>query len=386
MGSSPTTPASRLPDDLILSIFLDNNFPPSDLSRLCLVSNRFFPSVQRSLYRLITVTSIFSSPSEIFNIRWNKVTRGTLALVELLEKNWELAKLVKTIEFRGVEAGDISELSEFNDEELVPRCGFLTRLLHLAENCERVEFGKGYEMISPVRDLLDDFRHRIKQLSLVHCYQKDVHYLAESFPHLLRLEIDYLSLHPIVPLPSSTSFNLEELHIGDVTGSGSLVQFVMDSKTTLRKVSLPLETALNLDYSELGKLTNLKIVDSNSSSQRSIPASFWFNISRCTSLETLTLPGSTSSAPEEEDILSQLDVNQAPYHRLRSLRTLRFTDDFSLDQISNFLSWPISDKLDKIVVPFPSINQGLEQRRRSQRIEMLKVYCEGVGMRVCLKD
>ncbi|GAA5963576.1 hypothetical protein JCM3765_004328 [Sporobolomyces pararoseus] len=388
MAAVSETSVSRISDDLMLSIFLDNDFTHPDLSRLCLVWKRFFPSVQRSLYRRIIVTSIYSSTSEILNTGWTKVTRGSLILVGVLERNRELAKLVKTIEFRGVEAMKSGREAESGEEP--PRHGVLTRILELAENCEGVKFGKGYEMLSPVRDLLHDFRHRVLHLSLAHCYQKDLHYLAESFPHLRRLEIDYLSLHPTVPLPSSTAFDLGELFIGGDAGSESLVEFIMDSSSTLRKLSLPQKTALKLDYSKFTKLTNLQLVESSGSLIEPLPTSFWFNLARCTSLENLALPGSTSQIPEEEEAtFSLLSDDEISCTAFPNLRTLRFTTDFSLDRIADFLSCPLSNKLKRILVSYCPSSQGREGqegRRRLQKFEMLKGYCEKVGIQVCLEE
>jgi hypothetical protein len=175
--------------------------------------------------------------------------------LETLEKNQELAQMVKEIEL----SGTIIYSKGNNDKDDVDSgavdVNSLSRFLKLSRNLTSIKFsGKAYESITPLKTLFLTLPQskllEVESISLIRAYTKDLHYLATEnhFRNLRTLEIDHLSLHPRSSVPRNTGFKLERLRIGRISGGSEegedsgLRAFIDEQGETLRILELPVET------------------------------------------------------------------------------------------------------------------------------------------------
>ncbi|GAA5986534.1 hypothetical protein JCM5350_001362 [Sporobolomyces pararoseus] len=165
------------------------------------------------------------------------------------------------------------------------------------------------------------------------------------------------------------------------------------NSSTLRKLQVPFDDALHLDYAKFSTLVELTI-----NASIGIPAEgtdvvgrnsskFLDSLSKSPSLHTISFHPARFHLEYEHFIFPSTYLRSEGELRkpISTLRTIRFVDDVSLDRCNSVLSGPFAEHLNELVVPSELNAPGADTQMRN-KLKAIVGMCEPKGIEVVLRS
>jgi hypothetical protein len=251
---------------------------------------------------------------------------------------------------------DKSTEVEEEPDERITFMEVVKSFFELTVNCEAIDVSTLVYSRQHFDSVFGPFLRGIQTLRVDDLDPWDVDDVA-GYDNLKHLEVGAFGYPPgYDSLPRTPSFVLESFTLRN---AGSplpfLVQFITNSSSTLRRLGLPYDFAHRLDYSQFPELRTFELFDMTVMyggpriDARSLSRT-WEALEKAPALTNLVLHGAL-----ELSGLSALTSTRSSLWRtpktLPLFRTIEFASDFSIERLIALLSWPISNKLERLVVP-----------------------------------
>ena len=382
-----STPLSKLPNELLIKIFRDNSLSHSDLASLSLVSRQFLDRVRQDLYESIYV-NLVEAPSGGSVPPWFTNTLRTWRLLRTVQDHPQLAALVQTIRFsrRDKDSSYQTHSGGTGGIPTTPRLAFLT-FLRLAQNVRRLES----TIFDSSRDLQDAWNEvgncsTITALALESTNGLDLDSLFHQLPNLSHLGFAFLR-DPILEIGAFKQLNSFDTQ--DPVADLNFTPFGSSNLPALRNLRMSLDTLIELSVSfdasefphlkKLGVRRGVRMARLSTVEKEENVNKFWDFVCSLPALETLSFDGSTYGTCEAELFNADLGLPV-----IRTLRSIRFEDNLSLDRISSMLEWPLMSTIQRVV--FPLSKRVVNHAVRRRRIDAVSTMFEGTGIIVVLSD
>ncbi|GAA5833733.1 hypothetical protein JCM5353_008047 [Sporobolomyces roseus] len=370
---------SRFPDELVIEIFRDQCFSTRDLTRLALVSRRFLPSVQRSLYVSVTLAlaPLEEEDDEGPDLAY---TVKSWKLLKVLEEHEHLASLVDEVRY-------MHEWTRKHDDTRISRIvttfeNALASFLRLARNTTSFS---AYEAVPPGNSYLEiiaNYGPQITKLKNPFCTCANRRGSTETTRKITHLTVWQVSssLPEEVIFPNLTYLDLQAEDLERVQ-----IHFFDPVFPKLEVLKVNVAIAVTLDYSTMPHLHYLHLY-ANDSSLICLPETpdFWYTLSRSPSIRTLSF----DCLPFRNGFETHIFNYGLGWDALiPSLRTIRFDREIRLDRAQFIFRQKLSSTLTRFVVT-SSRENGVRPvgSHREREIRALVGLCEGTGIQVMLED
>lgn len=378
--STPHKPLPTLPTELILDIFRNHRFRPSDLARFALVSRRLLLTIQSLLYEKVPAGLILEviedgDGEEDYLFR---LSMKSWALLQTLQNRPDLANLVRGFDF------DIYDPDTESSEVVMDVRGLCSTFFGLAQEASDVVVGYGCSMgmgFDVMRDGLRRVAHRIKSFETeIQLEPEDTEFILTKFTSLRRLRVNGMLPPASNPTPPPI-LQLEEYINDCTTDEITPIPFLDHSAPTLRRIALNVAVALNsLDYSKCTSLQELAIFQHDDYTQGS-HNQLWTKLALAPSLEVLKLEGQSFNV--EADLFSEpmFDEDLDYEVKLRKLRRIDIRDKLPLNRLAFLLNTSMFPNLREVVVSYtPPDNDG----EHLSLVVGARAMCEAKGINLIL--
>jgi hypothetical protein len=379
----------RLPDELIAEIFRNKTLSCRDLFHCSLVSRNFVDSVNRSLYQHILVeldSDSIGITHEDDNRNTYDYTTSSWKLLRTLLDYPRLAKHVKELELDFACDRERGR-GKAGNETSMPQA--LSTFLRLGSNVRNVIFGERWRVSLEIITVIKEHKS-VTGLSVIDMNEEEEQHCAELLPHLKRLSIGELITNRSGGIGGKvlgwSSLDWLELHDGVET----ITEFpsLSASSSTLRTLLVPLNLALQLDYSQLPRLHELGLVDlasdHASGGRYDAATSFWRSLCKSPSLHTLAFDAFSEEFSFGYE-RALFEYWAGPRDPIPSLRIIRFKGGPRLDRANSLLSGPLATTLHNFVVP-SSLRRPDARAYEVNKLRAIAGWCETVGVELVLAD
>ncbi|GAA5902174.1 uncharacterized protein JCM6883_001319 [Sporobolomyces salmoneus] len=370
---SPPSPSSltRLSDELIIDIFRNRVLSRDDLYRCSLISRRFLSPVNEILYSHIEVTinRLWDESDDSLDAEENAVwewSNRAWKLLRTLMDHPELASSIQSIHFEkeyehaGLGEGQLgSGIKGSSNSTLftTPLLAFKTMVRIARRKLTRISFDEGWIRISKELEIIAEL-DTIAAIStdLNDLTLEEYDHLVEFFPRLKHLRCGYLTLDDV---KRSHLTRLEVFEIAYFDGRPeSRLEFLLANASTLRKLRVNLDAALELDYSLFPRLVELDLryptyprgPVEDFDELKTKCQKFWEFLSKSPSLETLCL-SSNYSTDYNRCLFRSPPIRSPTLKSIPTLKTFRFHDDINLDVTNTLLSNRLGENIRTVVLP-----------------------------------
>ncbi|GAA5882332.1 hypothetical protein JCM16303_004076 [Sporobolomyces ruberrimus] len=386
---------ARLPDELAIEIFKNRVLTAGDLASCALVSRRFTDPVREPLYESVEVVVMedlgrsaededSDEQEEEEELLETAYWTASFRLLNTLMGNARLAELVKKLQVTVEASYDSRHYPDHSAVATTP-IQALSTFLRLAPQIKHVMLN------GPFPDKLDVLqklvRHKnIEGLCLRVAGDAEVDFIARELGHLRQLEVSHLRTDTSTRLPEYPA-NLNTLTVLNCRPS-LLLPLLFTNSSTLRSLSIDINAALSVTYSEYPQISDLTLncrcVETDPPRDRrklfAIQHQFWRSLCDSPSLVTLSFK-SRDPLPNDDFTSIFYSGSRCPYKPIPTLRTVRFIDYTFLDRVQLILSSALAQTLYRIILPYTwtlEAAYGGDMKTRA-----VVGMCEESGIQVC---
>ncbi|GAA6021292.1 hypothetical protein JCM11491_005793 [Sporobolomyces phaffii] len=369
----PTGPR-RLPDELLLEVLRDAALDRSDLAHCALLSRRYLDPVRELLYDKIDVDMVvFYDGNEVASeVDECQYARQGWAILRTLKENDHLAQMVRSISFELDQfLRSVTPEDRFS-EKVDSTCSLtLSTFLRLAPNVTRVALSEGWHRnVNYVKVLA---RHpNVVELDVAEFGFDEIRLVQSELPHLKALRIADIFEGDVDPGTEQCDVQLANLETLELKRYlGSLIEFPRANAANLRDLSIDVDVALDLDFSQFPKLERLHL-DEGYLPANGTPTDwnplrirvekFWKSLAEAKALTTLSIAGPEWDPALERCFSRQLVHLEDRVAAIATLRTVRFPNgdlcvsgtpggDVVLDRANSILASPLTSHVRRVVLP-----------------------------------
>jgi len=352
----------RLPTELLFEVLSNDWFNLIELAGFARVSHQWLEPVRQALYgRLVLDLGGLHRRSD------NDITlpTGTRKMLSTLRESPELAKLPKAVEITAYCATEVREsTSETTTIESV-----VSEFFDLASKIESVHL-----------DIVDDhngafeaaFRKhgsKIKYFVDGGMSRRRLELIDGCFPNLQQLKTGCL---PVTLPPRILGLRLSDVDLGDEGNTDVVTAFLDSSSSSLRRLSVRLCVAAELDYFKYPDLEYLHVhADSGSAYDPTIPRrlrkhDLWTRLSEAPSITTLSFDGEVYGGTSEEELFATWGLGKQSSESLfTKIKRIEHRGGVKLDRIATLMQHAWLPEGLQIVVPFDPFIEEQDRHRFS---------------------
>jgi len=382
------TSPPKLPHELFLQILSDKSLSSSDLAALALVSRRFLAPVRLCLYESVPIelVEVWNAQDELDQTFYDL---PSWQLLRATVDNPELAALITGLDFQ------LARWKLFNEETEKPSVGIATtakvalaEFFRLVPNVNTVS-AMEYEGYTNLLGAFSDFKNhgQIVKLELHSMIPAQGVRISEDLVNLRHLKLEKVEEEFLRP---SIFERLDSLDIVDPTTRLRRIPLLTSNTCNLRELRINVEFLIELgdliDLPKFPRLDTLHVYDApcpdeinDDEVQRRINR-FWTLVQdQVPKLRTLSFQGDRFG--DYEDWIFDPGLRMP---RIRTLETIRFEDEVSVDRIAAMLDWPLLKAVPRLVLSLNSVYWQVNLRRR--KIDAISSMCEDNGIEIMLSD
>lgn len=352
----------RLPTELLFEVLSNDWFNLIELAGFAKVSRQWLEPARKALYGHLRLELGGLGNRGNEDITLSTQTRKMLST---LRESLELAKLVRTVEITTHYETDAREpTAETTTIESV-----VSEFFDLASKMESVHLDLGDDHVGPFKAAFTKHGSRIKYFVDVGMGRRKLELIDGCFPNLQQLKTGCL---PVTLPPRILGLRLSDVDLGDEGNTDVVTAFLDSSASSLRRLSVRLCVAAELDYSKYPGLEYLHIyADFGSAYDPTIPRrrqkhDLWTRLSEAHSLTTLSFDGEAYGGTSEEELFATWGLGKQSSESLfTKIKRIEHRGGVKLDRMAALMQHAWLPVGLQIVVPFDPFIEEQDRHRFS---------------------